>query len=199
MHFDFAKPLKVAALALGLGLGALGAHAATVNCPGTPETTDREFSLTTTVATTCITSGVGNINGNPAQDPLLAFLGAGYSMIDKSDLAGSGITLTGLGTTSGTFSIDFANLLTPPPAGSIWTNLVLALKSGEGQFNPDWAAFGLPDGVTSGSWTISSQGLSHMNIYGQLSAVPLPAGLPLLLGSFALMGLVMRRKSGKSV
>jgi hypothetical protein len=84
-------------------------------------------------------------------------------LLDKSDDTISGV-LNGLLT------------LTPPTSGlsGIWAigstllyhNFILALKSGEGQADPDWGAFQVS--ALSGTWSISlSQALSHGNLYGQ--------------------------------
>ena len=193
-----------AALALAAGLGlAAPATAATVNCPGTAATSDREFSLTTATASTCFAWGPGNVSGNPGgsdPDPLFALLatafGPGHVLIDKSDDGTSGIangSLSG-GLTAGT-SGSFAFTLPPAPGGGTWTNLVLAFKSGNGQLDPDWAAFLLPDGVTSGTWTIGDrQALSHVNLYGQFSPVPLPAAAWFLLAGLGGLGAVARRR-----
>ena len=55
--------LRTAAVAVAVMFGS-SAYAATVSCPGTAVTTDREFGLNTAVDATCLTSGSGNINGN---------------------------------------------------------------------------------------------------------------------------------------
>ena len=136
------------------------AYAATVSCPGTAVTTDREFGLTTAVAASCLASGSGNINGN---NDFINQLG--YVTIDKSDTTDAfvgvdgEITITG-GPNSGHFTLAL-------PAG--YKNFVLALKSGNGQLDPDWVAFLLAPGTTEGDWTISSQGFSHALLYAQLS------------------------------
>ncbi len=149
------------------------ADAASVNCPGTAATTDREFQLTTTVASVCLTSGAGNINGN--NDAINAL---GYVTLDKSDDTISGVLNGALTFTpptsglSGTFSINAPG----------YSNFVLVLKSGEGQLDPDWAAFLLPAGILSGAWAIlnGNQALSHANLYGQPTPTPLPGALVLL-------------------
>lgn len=176
-----------------------GAATVTTLCPGTTATTDREFTLTTNPGSTCIAWGAGNISGNPGganPDPLFAILGAGYQLIDKTGAGGPILNFSGVGGLSGTWSF----LLPAAPVGYVWTNLVLALKSGVAQLNPDWAAFGLASGVTSGSWSIANgrQSLSHANLYGQLapSAVPLPAAGLVLAGALGAIGAIRRRKRG---
>jgi hypothetical protein len=155
----------------------LTANAAVVTlCPGTPQITDREFSITTSAGATCIGSSSGNINGNG--DAINAL---GYVTIDKSDNAtvyvgaDGELTLTGAGTLSGTFSFS-------PPAG--YQKFVLAFKSGQGNLDPDWVAFLLPAGVLSGSWNILSgtQELSHANLYGiaGVAQTPIPGALWLM-------------------
>ena len=190
------KFLQAAALtalvAAGFG-GSTVASAATVNCPGTVVVTDREFTLDTSPASTCLATGVGNISGSNDAINLL-----GYVTLDKSDDATTGLfplamSIVGSGTTSGTFSIS----------GIIgFSSLVIAFKSGEGQLDPDWAAFKLAAGVLSGTWSISGrQSLSHVNLYGikdkiTIDPVPVPAGIILMLSGLAgLAGLARMRKA----
>lgn len=178
--------------------GASNAATVTTLCPGTTATNDREFSLTTVApGATCIAYGAGNISGNATganADPLFSILGTGYQLIGKSDTTPSIVSVTGVNQLSGIWSL----MLPAAPAGMVWTNLVLALKSGVAQLNPDWAAFGLAAGITNGTWSIASgnQSLSHMNLYGQLAPapVPLPAAGILLLGGIGALAAVRRRR-----
>ncbi len=188
------KVWPVALVAATLVLGAANsAQAVVVFCPGTGSATDREFSLDTAVAATCLTSGTGNINGNG--DALNAL---GYTTLDKSDDNTSGVldgalSITGSGGLSGTFAISAAAAGFGP--------LVIAFKSGEGQLDPDWAAFLLPAGVLSGSWVISgAQTLSHANLYGSGDGEvpPPPTQTPepmsaVLLGSGLLVTRLLKR------
>lgn len=180
--------LAAAILSTSLALVAPAASAGTVSCPGTVATTDREFSLTTAVNSTCLLTGTGNINGNNDAVNLL-----GYITLDKSDDGTTGpfpaaLTVAGVGTTSGSFSFT-------APVG--YNDFVVGLKSGEGRFAPDWAAFLLPVGVTSGTWAISSQGLSHIVLYGKVTAVPVPAAVWLLGSALVSVGAAGRRKTEK--
>jgi hypothetical protein len=198
-------------LLIGIAFSALVlsgvANAATVNCPGTAvPTTDREFQVDTTTAATCLTSGVGNISGNNDAVNNFIYAGAGFITLDKDPddkVPGAGLfpnalTIVGDGTTSGTFSFV-------APAGFI--NFVLAFKSGEGQIDPDWAAFLLPTDIVSGLWSIlvGNQSLSHANLYAQIDPnyvppgeVPLPAGIVLLLSALGGIGFLSRFRKATS-
>lgn len=185
---------KFAVCFAALGFAALSvssAHAAPVNCPGTAATTDREFTIDTTPSATCLASAAGNLNGSG--DAINAL---GWTTLDKSDDNTTGgiwegaLTLTpptsGL---SGTFTID----------ANVWNffgEIVLALKSGEGQLNPDWAAFTIPFGVTSGSWAVSGQQeLSHGNLYGRGTPdIPIPEPGTMMLVGAGLAGIAARRR-----
>ena len=184
-----------AVLTLVLGWS-VSASAAPVNCPGTAATTDREFTLDTGVLTaTCYQWGTGNLNGNGD------FInGLGYVTLDKSDDTTTGnhngwLTITGQGTTSGTFTIDSA-------AWTTYGTILFALKSGEGQLDPDWAVFTLAFGTLSGNWSLSgNQSLSHANLYGGGDPVNIPTPEPasmVLLGT-GLLGLAARMRRSLNV
>ena len=160
--FKFKNCVLGPAIIAGVVMFGSSVYAATVSCPGTAATTDREFTLTTAVAATCLAFGAGNIDGNGD-----AINSLGYLTVDKSDnttayvgIDGEITSLTGVSGLSGHFTIT-------DPAG--YKNFVFALKSGEGRLDPDWVAFLLAPGTTSGDWaiTVGSQTLSHANLYAQ--------------------------------
>ncbi|WP_210528900.1 VPLPA-CTERM sorting domain-containing protein [Rubellimicrobium arenae] len=164
-----------AAVTLVLGLGSDPAGAATCAAVG------QSFTLTTSAEATCFAAAVpgvdANTSGNPggaSPDPIFARYGAGLQLLDKSDDASSGLRPTALsvanGTLGGTWSI--ASLL--PPAGKVFTDLILAFKTG-GNSNTisTWAAFLLPQGVSSGRWaTTGKNALSHVTLYARLADAP---------------------------
>jgi hypothetical protein len=171
-----------------------------VDCPGSASTADREFTLTTDpLGATCLASGdnANELNANPF-DLLVA---AGWTVIDKDEspdtvfLNDAWFSVTGLGATSGTFTID-------PAVWGTWGEIAIGFVVGGGQIDPKWAAFELPTGETSGLWSNAPDqggGLSHANLYGRgtpqdITEVPEPATL-LLLGSG--LTLAVRRKRAK--
>ena len=148
--------------------------------------------------------GANDINGDPSQDVIFA---QGYQIIDKDpnlgetatppDIKGlfpDALTITGAGTNSGTFSLTL-------PLVSL--TLFLFLESGN-NLDPVWVAFALIDGITSGSWSINFNSLSHATLYAKVDPtyvppgeVPLPAGLVLLFSALGGLGFLSRfRKAG---
>jgi hypothetical protein len=153
-------------------------------------TTSATFTVNPAVGSGCYAiplSTPSNINGSSNDGFLDQFAASGFVAIadtdDSSVGAGSGawVAVPINGANSGTFQISSA-------VGAQYTSLVLALKAGNG-----WAAFLLPDDVLSGTWS-SSKRLSHANLYGVLSAVPLPPSLPTFAAGLALLGFLGWRK-----
>ena len=200
--------------ALTLLLSATVAHAAV--CPPPPNAGNRIFTISAPVqaigpgGSECYDYGDGNVsNGNSTDDygttngdntgvglggtPIyndnIASVPLGFTLLDATDATGSMpglLSVTGLNGDTGTFTIALPSL----------EGYLLLIKSGTGQLDPDWAEFVLAAG-TFGTfdWNISSQGNSHMELWGK-TVVPIPAAV-WLLGS-GLLGLVAigRRRKG---
>jgi hypothetical protein len=124
-------------------------------------------------------------------------------LIDK-DQAGAPVgvcetclTITGVGSTSGTFTISSVPWTT-------YDTLLLGFKTGDGILDPDWAVFELTGGITGGTWSVSGdQGLSHASLWGgnggeTLQEVPEPTTLVLLgTGLFGAARAASRRRNKK--
>ena len=168
----------------------------TVDCPGSPSSTDREFTVTTDpLAATCLDFGAdaNELNGN-AGDVMLA---DGWSLIDKDDIFSTDNWFTiGLGVVSGSFTID-------PAAWAAWDEIAIGFVVGGGQIPPKWAVFLLPDDETSGSWGNSPNqggGLSHATLYGRDVRIPtevVPEPATLVLFGSGIMAIAARRRRAK--
>ena len=196
-----------AVLALGIGLGADDAYAATTSvCPNDGTETvsgTRVFELTTQgpVTNSCYFWDPGNDNNNDDFNAQRSTdFGADHVLVSKVEFnntgglqrEGTNPNLLGqsfvdlLGGTSGTFSLDTTGFI----------DILLVFKTGNGGGNPDFAAFSLaPPGPTTGNWSVSlQQGLSHVSLYGSPAPIPLPAAGFLLLTALGGLGLTARRR-----
>lgn len=210
------KITMAAAVCMAMLLSATGsAHASTMaTCPDNASLS-RTFTLDP--STGCYAYGVGNINGNIGQDPILngattggnTFnLGAGSTVIpglvylDASNATNGALN----GAIGG--AVDDAKSGTLTVTGtSAWTNLILAIKVGNG--DPTWAAFNIA-GDGSYAFTITptqGSGLSHVMLYGVDGGggggggptVPLPASGLLLIGGLSGIAALRRRRRKQAV
>jgi hypothetical protein len=152
------------------------------------------FTVTATTVNKCLYASGGNINGgsglNATPDDQAMF-DAGWTFIDLGSL----FSFTGLGTTSGTFTIDASAYLTHD-------FFAIGLKSGD-NFVIDHAIFDLANGTLGGSWTISPEqggALSHMVLWTKgdggccTNEVPEPGTAALAGLALVVAGLARRRK-----
>ena len=197
------KFFKTLAAAAVLAMAGSAVSAATVtSCPDTPETTDREFVLTTEdpIGNSCFGWGSPNDNNDASFQAQLAallpkavFLGKiEYDRAGVLQQTGShGSLLSGmialLGGTGGGFTLDLTGI----------TNAVLVFKSGN-KPGPAYAAFAIDSGLVTGSWLTTPPqggGLSHVSLYGAVAAVPVPAAGFLLIGALGGLAALRRRKT----
>lgn len=198
------KSLGVALVITSL-FGVGSSQAATVLCPNTiANTTDREHSLTTATASTCLAWGNGNLQGQVGQesgDFFTSGVGSAYTILDKdigAALAGleALFTVSGIGSQSASFTISQS-------LWDLYSSLAIGFTTGGGnggqgpQVDNRWAVFGLASGTLTGDWTSTPQqqsGLSHATVYGikKTTEVPEPASLALL--GLGLIGAAVARR-----
>ena len=205
------------AVAGGLAVGTVQAATVTSCSGGLIGSGARTFTLTLQgdAAASCWDWDVGNIPtqthgpnqsvfiGTPTPWDRELHLPEGFSLLDDSSQGGDPAegTLSGSGNLrsgrSGSFSI----------AGDAGWQYLIAFKTGVAARNPDWMAFLLPQGATSGEWWISGQqSLSHVRLWGGVGngpvlepvvpQVPIPAaGWLLGSGLMGLLAFARRRRS----
>jgi hypothetical protein len=189
--------LAAAAIAVAMMTGQ-SASAGTTTCTGTtPATNDVVFSLTTSGANaTCLQTGSGLLDEGAAPGTLRTFAGVQYTLLDNDRDQGyyqseNDPPLTLFGGTLFPLTTDSFGILAPG-----FASFVVLLQGSTGSFLgnalPDWAAFLLPAGITSGSYSAGLYDITDVRLYG--IAVPGPiagAGLPALM---ALGGFVWARR-----
>ncbi len=153
---------------------------------------DNHMILDSSEVSACLDAGIGNISGNPGNDPFLLGVGAGFTLASKDDAANPFNIMTTQNGSMGTWSFD----------PSYWlanTGGALGFKFGTGNQPDEWFVFQLVQGVSSGSWDFvnvhgGGGGLSHTNLYTDGSGVPEPTTLSILGLALGLIGLSRRRR-----
>jgi len=191
---------KVRALAATLLVGVMitgTASAAPVLCQ---TVTINHMSVDSSIVSSCLDAGVGNLTGNEANDLFInGVAGAGYDFISKDELL---FTTSNNQTEAwGTFTFD----------DSLWdtySDIAVGFKFGTGNNPDEWFVYSLQSLLASGvyDWDLikafrQGGGLSHVNFYGILDdrQVPEPGTLALLGLALVVMGSCFRRRSRRAV
>ncbi len=178
--------ITAGALAVASFVSGSAVQAATCN--------DGTYVSTLTPSTACYAYGDGNVNGNPAQDPILNAATMGGNTINFVSAPISGIAFLGAaafvgGGTSTTKTAEFS-ILASMVSG--YDNIVAAVK-----FGNQWASFTVA-GAGDYDFSVTPKqgaGVSHVNIYGTVATanVPLPAGGLLLISALGGAAALRRR------
>lgn len=205
MKFSDFKTLAIAAATCCAGLlGAvsMATAATTATCPDDLDPSyagTTNFILEVTIGdVSCVGFGDKNFHKSDLE-ALEGTLGVDLTLIDKSDNAVDGsdpdalnvVTGSLIGGLTGTFDIDTADT---------YGGYVIVLKGGGGQNDPGWGAFSFTDLSAVFEWWITDSArknpnaLSHVDLYGIVAPVPLPAAGFLLIGGLGGLAMVRRRK-----
>ena len=139
------------------------------------------MGIDSSVVSSCLGAGTGNINGNWKNDAFLS--GSGSAL----DLVGIGPGVHSQDGSTGTFTIS-SNLW------DSWSDIAIGFKFGTGNQPNSWFVFQLNPLTTSGDWEFTNMfgkggGLSHIQLYGA-NAVNPPTSVP-EPGTLALLGIGM--------
>lgn len=160
------------------------------------------FGATQAEAATCMPSDVtvstacANVDGNDSESVVDGLFGLDVDFEAKVDAPGSSDGILSVtydeGGLSGTWSVDswsgFGSAILVTKAGPAFAAYLLDLAAGT---TGTWSTAGLtnPGG--------NQPEISHISLYtaeGDMSVVPVPAGLPLMLTALGLGGLALRRR-----
>jgi PEP-CTERM motif len=141
----------------------------------------------TSLVSSCLASGSGNINGDPGTDDFLTGEGSGLGLVN----AGPGAFTTDDGS-EGTFSLSSS-------LWDSWTDLAIGFQFDTGNRPDEWFVYQLSPSVTGGSWTFINvfdhgSGLSRVQLYGRSSSTSVPEPSTLALLGIGMLGATFMRR-----